>query len=140
MTFKSSRRRFIGVAAGFAAAGAASAVQAACRDPMPAIFDEMLDVVVVGSGFAGLAAALSAKLAGADVLVIEKMAFIGGNSSLSGGMIAVPTGGVYFVNHFCVHGVLFDSANAMAAVLIFLLVGGSLATYRKRPTVMVEVK
>ena len=42
-----------------------------------------------------------------------------------GGMIAVPTGVVYFVNHFCVHGVLFDSANAMAAVLIFLLVGGS---------------
>ncbi len=41
-----------------------------------------------------------------------------------GGMIAVPTGVVYFVNHFCVHGVLFDSANAMAAVLIFLLVGG----------------
>ena len=90
MTFKSSRRRFIGVAAGFAAAGAASVVQAACRDPMPAKFDEMHDVVVVGSGFAGLAAALSAKLAGADVLVIEKMAFIGGNSSLSGGMIAVP--------------------------------------------------
>ena len=40
-------------------------------------------------------------------------------------MIAVPTGVVYFVNHFCVHGVLFDSANAMAAVLIFLLVGGT---------------
>ena len=29
-----------------------------------------------------------------------------------GGMIAVPTVVVYFVNHFCVHGVLFDSANA----------------------------
>ena len=42
-----------------------------------------------------------------------------------GGMIAVPTGVVYFVNHFCVHGVLFDSANAMAAVLIFLLVGAA---------------
>ena len=39
-----------------------------------------------------------------------------------GGMISVPTWVVYFVNHFCVHGVLFDSANAMAAVLIFLLV------------------
>ena len=50
------------------------------------------------------------------------MAFIGGNSSLSGGMIAVPTGVVYFVNHFCVHGVQFDYANAPAAVLIFLLV------------------
>lgn len=47
-----------------------------------------------------------------------------------GGMIAVPTGVVYFVNHFCVHGVLFDSANAMAAVLIFLLVGGSRLAWR----------
>ena len=47
-----------------------------------------------------------------------------------GGMIAVPTGVVYFVNHFCVHGVLFDSANSMAAVLIFLLVGGSRLAWR----------
>ena len=47
-----------------------------------------------------------------------------------GGMIAVPTGVVYFVNHYCVHGVLFDSANAMAAVLIFLLVGGSRLAWR----------
>ena len=47
-----------------------------------------------------------------------------------GGMIAVPTVVVYFVNHFCVHGVLFDSANAMAAVLIFLLVGGSRLAWR----------
>ena len=34
------------------------------------------------------------------------------------------------MNHFCVHGVLFDSANAMAAVLIFLLVGGSRLAWR----------
>ena len=47
-----------------------------------------------------------------------------------GGMIAVPTVVVYFVNHFCVHGVLFDSANSMAAVLIFLLVGGSRLAWR----------
>ena len=47
-----------------------------------------------------------------------------------GGMITVPTMVVYFVNHFCVHGVLFDSANAMAAVLIFLLVGGSRLAWR----------
>ena len=47
-----------------------------------------------------------------------------------GGMIAVPTGIVYFVNHGLIHGVLFDSANAMAAVLIFLLVGGSRLAWR----------
>ena len=38
-------------------------------------WDEQYDVVVVGSGFAGLAAAISAHDAGAHVLVIEKMAF-----------------------------------------------------------------
>ena len=45
-------------------------------------------------------------------------------------MIAVPTAVVYFVNHGLIHGVLFDSANAMAAVLIFLLVGGSRLAWR----------
>ena len=41
------------------------------------------------------------------------------------GMIAVPTGIVYLVNRCFIHGVLFNSANAMAAVLIFLFIGGS---------------
>lgn len=40
-------------------------------------------------------------------------------------MIAVPTGIVYLVNRCFIHGVLFNSANAMAAVLILLLIGGS---------------
>ena len=46
------------------------------------------------------------------------------------GMIAVPTGIVYAVNRLCIHGVLFNSANCMAAVLIFLLVGGSRLAWR----------
>ena len=46
------------------------------------------------------------------------------------GMIAVPTGIVYLVNRLVIHGVLFNSANAMAAVLIFLLVGGSRLAWR----------
>ena len=41
------------------------------------------------------------------------------------GTVAVPTVVVYCVNRLCIHGVLFNSANCMAAVLIFLLVGGS---------------
>ena len=36
------------------------------------------------------------------------------------GMIAVPTGIVYLVNRCFIHGVLFNSANAMAAVLDIL--------------------
>ena len=41
------------------------------------------------------------------------------------GMIAVPTGIVYLVNRCFIHGVLFNSANAMAAVLIFLFIGAA---------------
>ena len=45
-------------------------------------------------------------------------------------MIAVPTGIVYLVNRCFIHGVLFNSANAMAAVLILLLIGGSRLAWR----------
>lgn len=51
-------------------------------------WDEQIDVLVVGSGFAGLAAAITAAEAGASVLVIEKMNSIGGNSKMSGGAVA----------------------------------------------------
>jgi succinate dehydrogenase/fumarate reductase flavoprotein subunit len=48
-------------------------------------FDDTFDVVVVGYGFAGAAAALSAQEAGAKVLLIEKMPDPGGISIVSGG-------------------------------------------------------
>lgn len=48
------------------------------------------DVIVIGSGFAGLAAAISAAENGAKVAVLEKMQVAGGNSSRSGGMMAIP--------------------------------------------------
>lgn len=50
---------------------------------------EEYDVVVIGSGFAGLAAAIEAKQAGSSVIVLEKMTIPGGNSALSGGLLAV---------------------------------------------------
>ncbi|MCL2381238.1 MAG: FAD-dependent oxidoreductase [Treponema sp.] len=46
-----------------------------------------VDVLVVGSGVAGLAAAIEAAYLGADVLVIEKLGFLGGVTATSGGMI-----------------------------------------------------
>ena len=46
------------------------------------------DVVVVGAGGAGLAAAASAYQHGADVIVLEKLATIGGSTAYSGGGIA----------------------------------------------------
>lgn len=48
-------------------------------------WDETTDVLVVGSGFAGLSAAIEAKNAGASVIILEKMPYLGGNSIISAG-------------------------------------------------------
>ncbi len=45
------------------------------------------DVVVVGAGGAGLAAAIEAADAGASVIVLEKMPFVGGNTRICGGLV-----------------------------------------------------
>lgn len=46
------------------------------------------DVVVIGGGAAGLAAAVSAAEVGASVLLLEKQANVGGNTRISGGFFA----------------------------------------------------
>lgn len=48
------------------------------------------DVVVIGGGGAGFAAAVSAKESGADVILLEKLASVGGNTLISGGEYAAP--------------------------------------------------
>lgn len=53
------------------------------------MFEEVYDIIVIGTGFAGLAAAIEASKSGCSVLVIDKMKIPGGNSAISGGMIAV---------------------------------------------------
>lgn len=52
---------------------------------IPTKWDETYDVVVIGSGFAGLAAAAEAAGLGAKVIVLEKMPTYGGNSIINGG-------------------------------------------------------
>ena len=53
-------------------------------------WDEQTDVVIIGSGIAGLSAAIEAKAAGASVLVLEKMKVTGGNTRISDGGVAAP--------------------------------------------------
>jgi len=53
-------------------------------------WDESKDVIVIGSGLAGLAAAIEAAQAGASVTVLEKMKMVGGNTRLSDGAFAAP--------------------------------------------------
>lgn len=55
---------------------------------LPKTWNEQADVVVVGSGFAGLAAAIAAKNVGSSVLILGKMKACGGNSIVSDGCIA----------------------------------------------------
>lgn len=82
-----SRRRFlISGALGSAAVLAGGSAQAQTAAPK---FDKIYDIIVVGSGFAGLAAALEARLGGAEVLLIEKMPAFGGNSAINGGAFSV---------------------------------------------------
>ncbi|WP_301232189.1 FAD-dependent oxidoreductase, partial [Turicimonas muris] len=52
---------------------------------VPEKWDLTTEVLVVGSGGAGLASAVSAAEAGAKVTVIEKLAFVGGNTMISSG-------------------------------------------------------
>ena len=58
------------------------------NESIPANWDEETDVIVIGSGFAGLAAAIEAKLAGGSVVILEKMKGYGGNSFISDGVMA----------------------------------------------------
>ncbi len=53
------------------------------------VMDIVTDVVIVGSGFAGLSAAIAAAQAGVSVILVEKEASCGGNSLVSGGVLTV---------------------------------------------------
>lgn len=54
-------------------------------------WDQETDVVVLGTGGAGLTAALAAAAGGADVAVYEKSATVGGTTAVSGGVIWIPS-------------------------------------------------
>jgi 3-oxosteroid 1-dehydrogenase len=54
------------------------------------LWNEEVDLLVVGSGAAGMTAALVAKSHGLQVLVIEKTEFFGGSTARSGGGLWIP--------------------------------------------------
>ncbi|MGA3126180.1 MAG: flavocytochrome c [Candidatus Korobacteraceae bacterium] len=93
-----SRRSFLtsagkAIAGGVAVTGLIGAAQGEESKPcmsssLPAKWDESYDVVIIGSGFAGLAAAYEAKKAGSSVVILEKMRTAGGNSIINGGGFA----------------------------------------------------
>lgn len=91
-----TRRGFVGAALLGSMGIAASSVLAGCSAPASsgatggvsaAAWDEETDVVVVGSGAAGYAAAIEAANAGASVLLLEKTNIIGGDSTLCDGIL-----------------------------------------------------
>jgi len=57
---------------------------------MTPTWHEKAEVIVIGSGLAGLSAAIEARQAGAGVLVLEKMSITGGNTRISDGGLAAP--------------------------------------------------
>ena len=81
------------IAAGGAAGGLVPQPAEAAPEGIPAKWDKEVDVVIVGTGHAGLAAAIIAADAGAKVVILEKMKKEqeGGNSKVSGNMWWTPT-------------------------------------------------
>ncbi len=83
-----TRKNFL-LGAGLAGLAAAVAAPKGALAAEDVAWDEECDVLVIGSGYSGLAAAYEAKAAGADVKIIEKLDIPGGNSMVADGDFAV---------------------------------------------------
>jgi len=69
-----------------AESGAILSVKDVDESATPAAEDETTDVLVIGGGSAGVSAAVAAYEAGAKVILVEKLSFLGGCASMSGGV------------------------------------------------------
>lgn len=89
-----SRRAFFrhGAAAGVGAAVFASTGAAHASEGDGIEWDVEVDVIVIGAGASGLPAAITARDAGAEVIVVEHHFDIGGIAIMSGGNIAIGGG------------------------------------------------
>lgn len=82
---KFNRRQFLGSTAAAAAFAAAPAIVQA------AVVEKKVDLVIVGGGLAGLAAANAAVKKGVKPIVLEKEAFLGGAGLFPEGSLGVGT-------------------------------------------------
>ncbi|HUO37630.1 MAG TPA: FAD-dependent oxidoreductase, partial [Mycobacterium sp.] len=57
---------------------------------VPPTWDHEVDVVVLGTGAAGMTAALAAAANGASVAIYEKAPTVGGTTAVSGGIVWTP--------------------------------------------------
>ncbi len=88
----SRRNLLLGLGAGIGAAGLSSLNSVRAASLPKGKSSETHDVIVIGMGMAGSAAALQAKLDGADVIVLDKVreSRVAGNSRVAGGMLITP--------------------------------------------------
>jgi urocanate reductase len=85
-----NRREFIKDAAIIGTGAATACLLGACSSAPAAIpekWDKETEIVVVGYGGAGACAAIMAREAGAEVLILEKLKTGGGNTAICGGVI-----------------------------------------------------
>jgi len=90
---------------------------------LPAQWDFEADVVVVGYGGAGVCAAVVAHDAGAQVLILEKAPFAGGNTGCSRGGLRIPTevpGAIKFYRGLTQGTVDEESLCALAEAIVAL--------------------
>ncbi len=73
---------------------------------------EVFDLIVVGSGAAGLSCAITAKSRGLKVLVVEKEPVFGGTTALSGGVLWIP------LSH---HGLRQNPQDSIDAVRTYMM-------------------
>lgn len=91
MTTNLSRRTFFGAAVGTTALGLGMFRTVSAAEAKDIKWDETKKFVIIGTGFAGLAAALEAYengLKADEIAILEKMPTPGGNSIINGGAVA----------------------------------------------------